>query len=540
MDSGWFELEPNVASEVAALDWLERRGEISTADISHAETLRNASSKPVLFLLNQIGVLTDDALADALSKVTELPIAAPPFSIGGEGLSPIGTEFLKETQSLLSSDQKSLYTVNPISERMLRGVEFALGSLPNMLIIRTGDWLRAFQSAFPENPDDLSNSLQEDDTFATELADHDRDAPIVRQVSSWLGEAADLGASDVHLEARKTSLDVHYRIDGVLQKISSHPKGLAASAVARIKVIAELDLGERNKSQDGRATIVVRGRRLDVRVSIIPTIDGESAVVRILDRPENLLSLQELGFSDDLSQRLGAITQRKQGLFIVAGPTGSGKTTTLYACLETLKGRGLKILSVEDPVEYHFDHVNQVQISEKAGRDFAGALRSFLRHDPDVILVGEIRDSETAEVAIQAALSSHLVLATLHAIDTSRVRTRLLDMGIEPFKLDACLVASMAQRLVRRLCENCKIPAPLTEDQRAALAANYIPAPEYVYRPDGCPKCRNEGFSGRTALAELARSGESAAQGENLLDQGLKLVTQGTTSFSEIAGLDGK
>lgn len=301
-------------------------------------------------------------------------------------------------------------------------------------------------------------------------------------------------------------------------------------------MIADLDLGERNKPQDGRATIVIRGRRLDIRVSIIPTIDGESAVIRLLDRPEGLLSLAQLGFDQQTQDQLRQITDQRHGMFIVAGPTGSGKTTTLYACIETLKGRGLKILSVEDPVEYHFDHVNQVQISEKAGRDFASALRAFLRHDPDVILVGEIRDSETAQVAVQASLSGHLVLATIHAIDAARIRTRLIDMGIEAFKLDACLLGAMAQRLVRLLCPDCCDQAELSDAQKLQFERHGLVVPDRLYIPAGCDKCHQDGYRGRTVIADLAR-GEQINSPATLTRHALDLVARGRTSFSEIAGL---
>lgn len=537
MDSGFLEIDPGLDPEAAALDWLIGKAALADADVAHAETLKQGSSRALLIILNQMGVLSDDALAEAYAKVTGLGISAGPFVPPSEPAHSLNPEFLRDTQALLLGENGPLAVVNPLDERLLRGIEFALGTLPELTIIRAGDWARAFVRFYPSEPLLITNATDEDDAFAVEIADQERDAPIVRQVAAWLGEAADFGASDVHFDARRSSLDVRYRIDGVLQAVAREPKAVSASVVSRIKVIADLDLGERNRSQDGRATIVVRGRRLDVRVSIIPTIDGESAVVRLLDRPENLLSLEGLGFSGEVASALEAVCNRRHGMFVVAGPTGSGKTTTLYSCLERLKGRGLKILSVEDPVEYHFDHVSQVQISEKAGRDFAGALRSFLRHDPDVILVGEIRDSETAQVAVQASLSGHLVLATLHAIDTARVRTRLVDMGVEPFKLDACLVASMAQRLVRLLCTNCRMPAPVTEDQARLFETHGLTAPDSIWRADGCPACRNEGYRGRTALAEFAHQGAQPDRTQTLMAQGLQLVEHGETSLAEIVGL---
>ena len=537
MDTGTFDICPGPEAEAAALDWLVEEGVLSGPDIAHAETLKQGSSRDLLVLLNQIGVLGDEALAGAYRRVTGLTVFEGQPEPPAEPDLRLNPEFLRDSRALLLGPEGPLAVVNPLDDRLRRGIEFALGALPDMVIIRSGDWARAFGRFYPAQPLLISGAEADDDAFAVEIADQERDAPVVRQVAAWLGEAADLGASDVHFDARRNALEVRYRIDGVLQAVAREPKAASASVVSRIKVIADLDLGERNRAQDGRSTIVVRGRRLDVRVSVVPTIDGESAVVRLLDRPDRLLSLEGLGFSGEIAAELEAVCNRRHGMFVVAGPTGSGKTTTLYSCLETLKDRGLKILSVEDPVEYHFDHVSQVQISEKAGRTFAGALRSFLRHDPDVILVGEIRDSETAQVAVQASLSGHLVLATLHAIDTARVRTRLTDMGVEPFKLDACLIGSMAQRLVRLLCPDCRVPVPVSTEEVRLFEAHGLAAPQVTWRGEGCPACRMEGFRGRTALGEFARNGAAPGRGHTLMAQGLNLALCGETSLTEAAGL---
>ena len=443
------------------------------------------------------------------------------------------SKFLKSCLALPIENPTGLAVVNPLDDRVARAAEFVLGEIPQIYIAQSGDWSRAYQNAFPDQ-DGFASDLLESDPMLAELADSDRDAPIVRQVATWISDAVEQGASDIHFEVHRSNLNVLFRIDGRLQSVFTGPKSIAASVVSRIKVIADLDLGERNRSQDGRASFVSRGQRIDIRVSIVPTINGECAVIRILDRPSHLLNLSELGFSDGLAESLSAITSQKHGLFIVAGPTGSGKTTTLYACLEALKGQGLKILSVEDPVEYHFDHVNQVQVSDKAGRTFASALRAFLRHDPDVILIGEIRDSETAEVAVQAALSGHLVLATLHAIDTARVKTRLTDMGIDHFKIDACLTASMAQRLLRKLCPSCRAKRALSAAEQQLFAQNGIAPPTHIYSPTGCIECWGEGYRGRVAVAELWGTGK---QTHSLAQSSLELVSEGITSLPEALGL---
>lgn len=522
-------------AERAAIEKLIARRVVSEADVRQARSLHGGRS--LLSALNRIGVLTDSLFAECLSEITGIPVyepaSAPTPPSGSEKLNP---DFLRETRCLLLGEQGPAGLVDPVDTRAIRGLTYALGYLPEQVILRAGDWSRIFARLYPGEAHTPDTSAEEPD-LDLELGSSDQDAPVVRQVSAWLTEAADQGASDVHFDARRSHLEVRYRIDGSLVTVDRQPRGMAASVIARLKVIAGLDLGERNKAQDGRATIVVRGRRLDIRLSIIPTIDGEGAVIRLLDRPDNLLSLEGLGFSRDIVNALDRVCSRRHGIFIVAGPTGSGKTTTLYSCLERMKDRGLKILSIEDPVEYHFDHVNQVQVSERSGRTFAGALRAFLRHDPDVILVGEIRDSETAAIAIQAALSGHLVLATLHAIDTSRVRTRLEDMGVEPFRLDACLIGSLAQRLVRVLCPHCRQEVVPTPAQISFYQACGEPVPGTLFEPAGCPACREEGYSGRVALAELAMGPETEDQSARLSTKALKLVSEGRTAFAEIAGL---
>lgn len=509
---------------------------IGSADVEQAQSIVVGTDKSLLMTLNQIGALDDKDLAAVFSRMTGFPIASPPNGFNSLTEEILSIEFMRKTKCLCFGANGPLLVVNPLDMRPLNAVQFALGRTLDVEIMEAGDWLKSYQSIYAGD-EDFSDVAENLTGLEAELADIDRDAPIVRQVSNWLAEAADTGASDVHFDARRNAFEIQYRHDGLLRSVSTQSKSIATAVIARIKVLADLDLGERNKPQDGRATIVVRGRKLDVRVSIIPTIDGESAVIRLLDRPEGMLTLSRLGFSSPVQAELQAITNLRHGLFVVAGPTGSGKTTTLYACLEMLKDRGLKILSVEDPVEYHFEHVNQVQVSEKAGRNFAEALRSFLRHDPDVIMVGEIRDRETAHTAVQAALSGHLVLATIHAIDTARVRTRLIDMGIEPFRLDACLMGSLAQRLVRKLCSDCRQQAAVTEHQSKLFEQYNIASPNYVYAPVGCAGCLHDGYHGRTVLADFAKGAVSSENEDGLVREALQMVVRGETSFQEIAGL---
>jgi general secretion pathway protein E len=491
----------------------------------------------VLRVLNQLGHISDTDLAALYGQVSSYAVASKLPDIEPDQGAVLSHRFMQGAQCLLLDKAGPLYVVNPFDEETINGAMFgARKSIADIQILPLGLWQKAMQALRPDQAEAIDASDLALEDLSANLSDQDRDAPVVRQVAAWLADAAEANASDVHFDVRRDRLDVQYRVDGRLRSIANEPKANAASIIARIKVIADLDLGERYKSQDGRATLVVRGRRLDVRVSIVPTIEGESAVVRLLDRPQGLLSLPKLGFDAATVSTLQSVMQKKHGLFIVAGPTGSGKTTTLYACLETLRGSGLKILSVEDPVEYQFTHVNQVQVSEKAGRTFAGSLRSFLRHDPDVIMVGEIRDTETAITAVQAALTGHLVIATLHAIDTARVRTRLIDMGVEAFRLDACLTGALAQRLVRQLCPDCKTPRELTPLERDKLEAFGVEGSSQVYEPVGCAACYDDGYRGRIVLSELHQA-HTQDQDVSLAKNALELFASGDTSLSEIVDL---
>lgn len=418
--------------------------------------------------------------------------------------------------------------VNPLDVDAISGVRFGLqGALGQCTVVSAAAWRRLFSELYDRPDAHAASEASVEDQVLARIFDQDRDAPIARRVASFLSEAVARRASDLHVEARRNHVDVRLRIDGRLEQLAREPIESAAALIARIKVLADLDLGERRRPQDGRTTIVVGGRQIDVRVSIVPAADGESAVLRLLDRP-GLLTLEGLGFSATHQREIERIMAARDGLFIVAGPTGSGKTTTLYACLHLLVESGLKIVSVEDPIEYHFGHVIQVQTSEAAGVDFPSALRSFLRHDPDVILVGEIRDRETAQVAVQAALTGHLVVASIHAIDAPRVVARLVDMGVDRYQLDAALRASLSQRLVRALC-NCAAPIDTDDRTCAAFVRAGLSPPEQIRAPCGCDTCGGSGFYGRLVISEV--QGEPSG---GMFRDGLIKLAAGRTTLSEI------
>jgi type IV pilus assembly protein PilB len=330
------------------------------------------------------------------------------------------------------------------------------------------------------------------------------DAPVIRLVNKILDEALAARASDIHVEPMAEQLRVRYRIDGYCRVQDSPPLHLSPAILSRIKLMAGMDISERRKPQDGRINIRLQGREIDLRVSALPAYHGESIVMRILDRERGLISLPELGFASEDYQRFLKIIKRPNGLFLVTGPTGSGKTTSLYAALRELNKPDVKIITAEDPVEYNLAGINQCQVRHDIGRDFARILRSMLRQAPNIILVGEIRDKETAEIAIQASLTGHLVFSTLHTNDAPSALTRLIDMGVKPFLVSTAVMAIMAQRLIRRLCKSCRKPfEPTAVELRSVGLTPDSLTGRTVYKPVGCDDCNGTGYRGRVGVYEL-------------------------------------
>jgi general secretion pathway protein E/type IV pilus assembly protein PilB len=337
---------------------------------------------------------------------------------------------------------------------------------------------------------------------AGDLAEMAQDASVIKLVNEILLEAINERASDVHIEPYENDLNVRYRVDGVLRRTNVPPqiRQLQAAIISRIKILSNLNIAERRVPQDGSFKIKVHNREIDLRVSIIPMIHGEGVVMRILDKQSILLSLEDLGFDPEMLKIFQHVISQPHGILLVTGPTGSGKTTTLYAALNGIVSDEIKCLTVEDPVEYHLERINQVNVNLKAGLTFARGMRSFLRHDPDVIMVGEIRDLETAETAVQASLTGHLVLSTLHTNDAPSATTRLLDMGVEPFLVASSVEAVLAQRLVRTLCHHCR---EAYKPEKVDMPPDFDMQGRTIYRARGCRECRNTGFKGRKGLFEL-------------------------------------
>jgi type II secretory ATPase GspE/PulE/Tfp pilus assembly ATPase PilB-like protein len=385
------------------------------------------------------------------------------------------------------------------------------------------------------------------------------EAAIVRLVNLIISEGVRERASDVHVEPLGNRLRVRYRVDGVCREVESPPKRLQGSIIARLKLMSGMDLAEKRRPQDGRILMKTAGRQIDLRVSAVPTTDGESIVMRILDKESVMVNLTELGFEEADLEHFERIIRQPNGIFLVTGPTGSGKTTTLYAALHALNRPDTKILTAEDPVEYHISGINQTQVMPEIGRTFPAILRAMLRQAPEVILVGEIRDSETAEIAIRSALTGHLVFSTLHTNDAPTSVPRLIDLGVKPFLVSSSVVAAMAQRLVRLLCKNCKEPYEYPEKHLRGVGWK----PEdlegvTLYRAVGCGDCNGTGFRGRTGIFEMmemthdlqemafrkATAGEIRAKARalgmtTLMEDGLRKVLRGATCLEEVLRVAG-
>ncbi len=459
--------------------------------------------------------LTDDALVAAVAKRFRMKVAD--LATVSQQARELVPETLARRYRILplsiSDSVLDIATADPLDFDCERTLAFALGRTVRMSIgspRRIAD--RTDEIYRPENViEKILENVQ--GTYDVESIDETADEadldinasragerPVIQLVDRILAEGIQSRASDIHLEPEESGVAVRYRIDGVLRQVMVLPKAAGVPLVSRVKIMAQLDIADRLRPQDGRARVAVSGNRVDLRVSTLPASQGEKVVIRILDQRSTILSLDALGLLPDEHQRIMELLQAREGIVLVTGPTGSGKTTTLYSMLRTVQGRGVNIVTVEDPVEYRLQGIVQVQINEKAGLTFPAALRSILRQDPDVILVGEIRDKETANIAVQASLTGHLVLSTLHTNDAASAVTRLVDIGIESYKIAAALKGVVAQRLMRRLCTHCR---ELAVGQVPDRLQKYFPERGTLYRAVGCPECSMTGYRGRLAIDEV-------------------------------------
>ena len=441
--------------------------------------------------VNLADITIDPAAASMIPESLARRYVAIPFAFEGEKL----VVALSDPANVLAIDDIRAISGRDIVARVAAksDVESALQSIAGL----------------DDSVSDLADLVETEDVSTEDLSAVEastEEAPIVKLVNMLITKATADRASDIHVEPTDKDLRVRFRIDGVLHEIMRTPRTVAAAVVSRLKIMADMDIAERRRPQDGRISVRVGSRSIDLRVSALPTIYGEKVVMRILDTSTAMLELTDLGFETDNLERYRSSYSKPYGCILVTGPTGSGKSTTLYSTLNVLNHPDVNIVTVEDPVEYRLAGISQVQVNKKAGLTFANALRSFLRQDPDIMLVGEIRDKETGNIAIESALTGHLVLSTLHTNDAPSTVSRLTEMGIEPFLVGSAVDSVLGQRLARRLCSNCKVPYQATHEELTHAGWDWAEMGEEIpelFRPEGCNQCSNTGYRGRLAMHEV-------------------------------------
>ncbi|TFW00128.1 GspE/PulE family protein [Leifsonia flava] len=512
------------------------------------------------------GVISDLQLAKARAAQAGVPfIELADYPVDRAAVAMVSSATCRRYEAMpiaLAPGRIVVAMTNPGDVFAIDDIREASGLQVIAVVAERGDLMNAITRYHRADGElsDLTTTLEEENVAqvaeAFSVGDaQDDDAPIVRFVNLLVSQAIEDHASDIHIEPAEKNVRVRYRIDGVLHEMQSAPKSIQNGVISRLKIMSDIDIAERRKPQDGRMSVNSAGRKIDLRVATLPTVWGEKVVMRILDNTNTSLDLRDLGLSEANGAIYKASYSKPYGMILVTGPTGSGKSTTLYSTLNQVARTEVNVITVEDPVEYRMAGINQVQVNPKAGLTFASALRSILRSDPDVVLLGEIRDHETAQIAIEASLTGHLVLSTLHTNDAPSAVTRLIEMGIEPFLVGSALDSVVAQRLARRLCERCKHPIYTEAKQLAALRFPVDPAGEAVptFAPTGCSSCSNTGYRGRLALHEImavneeierlavahASSSDIAAAARangmtSLRDDGWLKVQAGLTSVEEI------
>jgi type IV pilus assembly protein PilB len=531
---------------------------------------RTAEGASVTDALVEEGVAPADGVARMLAVRHHLPvvdIVSVGVAVDAAQLIPVNTleravaipyAFQDDVLKVAIADPGNLHAIDELRLATRHTLELGVASRED-IVVELQRLVRAAEAVGTAILDEEDAPVAGDGDDL-EADDGISDGPLVRLVNALIFQAAEEGASDVHFEPQEDSLVVRFRIDGVLREVQRIPKRMAAGVTTRLKVLAKLDIAERRKPQDGRITLSTSavGRTLDIRLATLPTVEGEKVVMRLLDKSRRAPTLLELGLSEAMRQDLSDIVALPTGALLVTGPTGSGKSTTLYACLAQINRPEINIITVEDPVEYRLAGVNQVQINVRAGLTFASSLRSILRSDPDVVMVGEIRDVETAKISIEAALTGHFVLSTLHTNDAPSTITRLGEMGVEPFLTGAAVSAVLAQRLARKLCTHCCEAYTPTEaellESRVSREVALASDGAVFYRKKGCPRCNHTGYRGRIGLYQLLRMTEEVAalavrhasrdeiaraamEGgmRTMWDDGLEKVASGLTSVEELA-----
>ena len=552
----------------AIYEFLREQRLVSRVQLDELNEEHKATGKPLADVVIDLGIIEKAELLRRIAEqlgydyLGELPEQFP-----GEAIAAVTGKLARDygVMPLRADDQNiDLLVTDPFNPQAVDDLTFALGRNVRLFFADPDKVEVQIKQHYGEDQESIDDLLQEISsgglvTEGRELSEHDIESmaeqtPIIRFVNLVLGQAIRDKASDIHFEPFEHEFKIRYRIDGALYEMAPPPKALALPIISRIKVLASLNIAERRIPQDGRIKITIGGRQVDLRVSTLPTQFGESVVLRVLDQSAVQLDITQLGMPEDVFNGVQEIIRRPNGIFIVTGPTGSGKTTTLYSGLRIINTVDLKLLTAEDPVEYEIEGIMQVPVNPLVGLTFASALRSFLRQDPDVIMVGEIRDLETAQISIQASLTGHLVLTTLHTNDSAGAVTRLIDMGVEPFLIASTLEAVLAQRLVRRVCRQCKTayePAGAMLQQLGVKRESI--GDRQFYYGKGCPVCMQTGYHGRMGIYEWLRMSEAVRdlvvqrsptlvirqkaleQGmRTLRDDGLRAIFDGHTTIEEI------
>lgn len=543
-------------------DLLVQAGKLSARDLDRAVSAQQEMGGMLGRVLVRLGLVSEADVSGALSVQLGIPQVSadgfPDLMPDIEGLFP---DFLQANAVYPLRVENGLLHVAmavPQDTFVVKALHLATGYRIQPHLALESDIEKALAEPVEEESDledDGFGDGSDSGDFVEHLKDLASEAPVIRLVNSIIGRVIDLRASDIHLEPFDDGLHVRYRVDGVIHPGELVPPRLSAAVNSRVKLLAHLDIAERRLPQDGRIKTRVKGRELDLRVSTVPTVHGESVVMRVLDRASVRLELEKMGFEKDTLARFNTLLAKPHGILLVTGPTGSGKTTTLYAALAKIDATEQKIITVEDPVEYQLDGINQIQVHSQINLTFANALRSILRQDPDIIMIGEMRDGETAQIAVQSALTGHLVLSTLHTNTAAGAVIRMQDMGVERYLITSAVNGVLAQRLVRTLCDQCKEPY-IPDDailQRSGLARFSAPG-QVVYRAVGCSHCRQSGYRGRTGIHELLMLDEpmrrAIIEGRDasalnaiaakagmlsLYEDGLRKVAAGVTTLDELA-----
>lgn len=543
-------------------DMLVREGKVSARDVERALLAQQEMGGLFGKVLSRLGLVSELDVAQALAQQLQIPFVAaddfPQVIPEVEGVLP---GFLQANNVLPLEIESGVLRVAmsvPQDAFVIKALHLTSGKSVVAHLALESAIEKALAEPVEEVADEengLFGDAGDGGDFVEHLKDLASEAPVIRLVNAIIGRVIDLRASDIHLEPFDDGLHVRYRVDGVIHQGELVPPRLSAAVSSRVKLLAHLDIAERRLPQDGRIKTRVKGRELDLRVSTAPTVHGESVVMRVLDRASVRLNLGTMGFAHDTLARFNELLSRPHGILLVTGPTGSGKTTTLYAALSKIDADANKIITVEDPVEYQLEGINQIQVHPQINLTFSNALRSILRQDPDIIMIGEMRDGETAQIAVQSALTGHLVLSTLHTNTAAGAVIRMRDMGVESYLITSSVNGVLAQRLVRTLCNHCKQPYEPGEQVLEASGLGRFAEPgSPIYRAVGCEHCRQSGFRGRTGIHELfvldepmrraiidgrdanvlhALAAESGML--SLYEDGLRKVAAGITTLDEVA-----